>query len=972
MNRKVLKFIFLVLTFGFLFYSKQAALASSTCISSDQPGKVPGYSTYVYYVFKYDVAYIGGDRANGCKDGTTWSEVGPYQVNDTTGKCTKKNGGYSSCTNVAGPSRCGVLAPVWMHWNSLCNNYYTYDYANSDDCSCHTTSSCTKPATPPCSSKNRCGTWKATNSCGSTTNKCGSCGSGYSCVLESNSNTSSGGDCVKDTSSCTTKTCADIGADGTDGAPCDNQHTACSINRTCGGCNAGLKCTGKDANGYGGTCTKVKTPADPTYNVTVMVFYDRYGGAYKKGSEPTYNNCYPATSTGGAGATSGSVSVFVDNKDTGVADQTESYVSYKNCKTDGSKAAQGYSFTTLSNTKVLKLTVPTGYSATGYNYSINGGTNHVVTTSPLNKTVTLSGDNIIVRFGVEKTPTPATPQVSGRVFIDDDGDGQYEPGPNGNNETCFDSSKDGALSIKVGSTPNPFSETTDCTLFSYDNTSSPQTVKLSTDLGAINYEATGYEYQDATHPVNGSNTSNCYPGDSLADNDASFCLHDSLTDGSESVSLGGDDSEVDFGVKPITQTYTVSGTIYVGDSNTQGSSPAYSGGQPKTISAIYTNTDNPSLDGTVAASNVDTKSAGYTLSGLPAGDYLIEYSDGNGSDGPPSGYTESYPSSVLASPPTFLVGVGAGSCYIKKASPRQTRLNDAACSAGGDITGLNFGITNAAVPWFQSVGGDMRIDSDLTDALPSGQYASVLSSSPSIDPGIVITDQASAHLGSGTVSTKGWLSLSNTYIPISNGTRASYEYLNSTITRGGITPTALFAGGPCGSSSNKPNCTLPSSNFPGKVYTANSGLTIQNGTYTFTSGNYIFLVSGGDINIQGNIIVNPSATVVFATTGNINVVGTVTEIDGIYSADGQFITAAGSSALKVYGAVIANANLGINPGSIDDVFNNNRDLGAGNANTPSVSFIMRPDFILNLPGTVRIPNYVIQEVAPGPGYSLGQ
>ena len=56
-------------------------------------------------------------------------------------------------------------------------------------------------------------------------------------------------------------------------------------------------------------------------------------------------------------------------------------------------------------------------------------------------------------------------------------------------------------------------------------------------------------------------------------------------------------------------------------------------------------------------------------------------------------------------------------------------------------------------------------------------------------------------------------------------------------------------------------------------------------------------------------------------------------------------------------------NAGLNPGKI---FDQRRDLGdTQNAICPAVTFISRPDFILNGPELLRYTNYVIQEIAPG-------
>ncbi|MBI2621249.1 MAG: hypothetical protein HYW63_01195, partial [Candidatus Levybacteria bacterium] len=90
---------------------------------------------------------------------------------------------------------------------------------------------------------------------------------------------------------------------------------------------------------------------------------------------------------------------------------------------------------------------------------------------------------------------------------------------------------------------------------------------------------------------------------------------------------------------------------------------------------------------------------------------------------------------------------------------------------------------------------------------------------------------------------------------------------------------------------------------------------------------------------------------------------TVTRIEGIYSADGNFIFAKASSgldsALTIEGNIIANA--GLSNKNID----RKRDLGEDlYKQCPAVKVIYRPDFVLNSPELIRFSNYIIQEVAP--------
>src|SRR5205814_2203177 len=139
--------------------------------------------------------------------------------------------------------------------------------------------------------------------------------------------------------------------------------------------------------------------------------------------------------------------------------------------------------------------------------------------------------------------------------------------------------------------------------FTFDNTNAGQVIKLNAIPSG--YYATGFEYQDTSSPPG------CQGTDTVSDNGSGgWCLHDSLeTDASESISLAGD-SEVHFGIKPLPQTYSITGAIYVDSSplQTKGTDPNYTGGtsDTRTIAAYYT-------DNTLAAKAV-SGGGGYKFS----------------------------------------------------------------------------------------------------------------------------------------------------------------------------------------------------------------------------------------------------------------------------------------------------------------------------------------------------------------------
>jgi len=176
----------------------------------------------------------------------------------------------------------------------------------------------------------------------------------------------------------------------------------------------------------------------------------------------------------------------------------------------------------------------------------------------------------------------------------------------------------------------------------------------------------------------------------------------------------------------------------------------------------------------------------------------------------------------------------------------------------------------------------------------------------------------------------------------------SYNFLKETAKNSGITPAALTS-------------TTFALGISHNIYqTDGDGLTIGSrvefGSGNFFTGNFIILVDG-DLNISANIIVDSGSTVVFSVSGNIYVAPSVTEIEGIYSADGTFHTKSSDTLpdcpvnpdlqLNVAGSVIVNA--GRNGGT----FKNYRSLCNNDATRPSVTFTERPDFILNYPSLTQ-------------------
>lgn len=358
-----------------------------------------------------------------------------------------------------------------------------------------------------------------------------------------------------------------------------------------------------------------------------------------------------------------------------------------------------------------------------------------------------------------------------------------------------------------------------------------------------------------------------------------------------------------------------------------------------------------------------TTNGSFTFNDLLPGTYTVTYTN------PPTGsggYSITYP--LNGPPPSLTVTVGSG-CSANGA-------HDATCTSG-NIINLDFGITNNK-PWFQGVGGDTRIDpGGFIDKIPTsavgGAYANLNGGGGT--PGLVFTGNATPDFGQGQPSSTSWLSgglsYPESYSPIRLGgqVRTSYNFLLSRAAQGNITPVDISAY--C--SGGIANCTL-SGSLPHGIYKANGNLNLVGGGYTFGANQSFVIVINGDLTISENIKVPVGSTAIFASSGNINVASSVgettasstsTDIEGVYSADKSF-TAQGNNScsvgtdkrLNIAGTVITNA------GQLSGSFVSQRDLCGQDPFYPTIQIQERPDFIINTPNFLKVPNYTYQEIAP--------
>jgi hypothetical protein len=403
--------------------------------------------------------------------------------------------------------------------------------------------------------------------------------------------------------------------------------------------------------------------------------------------------------------------------------------------------------------------------------------------------------------------------------------------------------------------------------------------------------------------------------------------------------------------------FSISGKIFQ-DTNKNGKSNV---GEPNYTNAITISVKNNSTSTSYA---VTSGSGNYTTNNnLPAGQYTVTFS------GLLSGWRFTYPPSPL------IVTVGTG-CSVPVTS-------DASC-VSGNIQNLNAGVTTDTLPWIQSTGSDIRVDSGVNINVPATKYASIIGMGGM--PGVIFSGATTSNFGVGQASVNGWQVGTPANPDIFTDTHSlvptSYKFLLETAQGSGITPIDLITPTNYCGAGGLSNCALGTRALPHGIYISHGNLSLSSTSYTFPAGNFIILVDG-NLTINGRIQVPLGSTVIFSVNGSITVSSNVGElasqpsttcavathagcaIEGLYSADNNFVVngvfacnATIDKRLNIAGSVIVNA------GRTGGTFVNNRSLCGNDANYPSVSFTERPDFMLNYPSLTKQNARIWQDVAP--------
>ncbi|KKP31500.1 MAG: hypothetical protein UR21_C0009G0081 [Candidatus Woesebacteria bacterium GW2011_GWC2_31_9] len=245
-------------------------------------------------------------------------------------------------------------------------------------------------------------------------------------------------------------------------------------------------------------------------------------------------------------------------------------------------------------------------------------------------------------------------------------------------------------------------------------------------------------------------------------------------------------------------------------------------------------------------------------------------------------------------------------------------------------------ITNPS-PWWQVKDGDVTTNGDISSSVFPAGTQFILDGSGGF-PGVP-TYSGSLSVGIGTISSKLW----NANTSTTQGKLFDYLYFNSLIPSD-VIPTVAT------------NASLRSTGFTKYGYEwfkSDGSLTIEIDSNINFAGRKVILLVDGYLTIRSNI--NLTDGVGFFGTfvnGNINLNPAVTQLEGIYLADGIFNTNTGSNALWVRGSVASYGGITLG-----------RDL-VNNDGNPAELFEYGPDQVMLFPSKLAFRRTKWVEVAP--------
>lgn len=272
------------------------------------------------------------------------------------------------------------------------------------------------------------------------------------------------------------------------------------------------------------------------------------------------------------------------------------------------------------------------------------------------------------------------------------------------------------------------------------------------------------------------------------------------------------------------------------------------------------------------------------------------------------------------------------------------------CSASANLT-----ITPPNAPaWWQVKDGDVTAKGNISSRVPAGNFFEVAGGGGY--PGIPVSN-GQANFESGSVSSKGWLVANTTTL----GKNFDSQWFKGRVPEDVVfnqIPTNLVEGN-FFTSGGQESYGYYWYRFDGSA--SNLDLTINN-PINLGSRKVILFVDSANLYLNGNINLTDGQGFFLAVVGknaagnkgNLFIGSGVGEIEGLFVADSTVRTGAGSSQLRVRGAITA--YLGI-------FFE--RDLGGlANNTTPAEIFEYAPDLVILYPPKLSYYHIRWKEVAP--------
>jgi len=324
----------------------------------------------------------------------------------------------------------------------------------------------------------------------------------------------------------------------------------------------------------------------------------------------------------------------------------------------------------------------------------------------------------------------------------------------------------------------------------------------------------------------------------------------------------------------------------------------------------------------VTCDNLEDSDSGVEAIKLDASTYQCQI--GGSTDLP---YGTSYGINISAS----------GDCYSVSGCNAAFVYLDSAAETASDLY-----ISPIFGAWFQTQGGDVHAQTTITDPIPDTvpadeRYCSLLGDGGY--PGVVSYGTSyNFDEGSASPDPFGWLANSSY-----QGDPYGYDYFDGLIDQDDDGDPVLSAG--------------KSTILPG-IYKISGNQEITSDWDIGSTESYVFLIDGGKLTINNNIVVPEGGFLAFIVDGDIEIEEGVTTLEGIYIADGEIETSGqneDNDQLSAKGIFVSWEKVLLNRTFENESLNNT---------LPVETFVFRPDIWINAPKELLKSSYTWQELAP--------